>query len=119
MLFSVCPYFLLVLLLFVTSFFLYLFLFLILFPALELMGDAVVPEVHVLEEEIEFGGVTIGATMRQPLRLENRGTIPAILFIDLERHPEFTVEMDPKQLMAMMARALVWCRRRASCLRCM
>ena len=67
------------------------------------MGDAVVPEVHVLEEEIEFGGVTIGATMRQPLRLENRGTIPAILFIDLERHPEFSVEMDPKQLMAMMA----------------
>ena len=64
---------------------------------MELMGEAVVPEVHVLEEEIEFGGTTIGATMRQPLRLENRGSIPAVLFIDLERHPEFTVEMDPVQ----------------------
>ena len=28
--------------------------------------------------------------------------IPAILFIDLERHPEFSVEMDPKQLMSQM-----------------
>lgn len=70
--------------------------------AIEVLGEAVVPEVHVLEEEIEFGGVTIGATMRQPLRLENRGTIPAVLFIDLERHPEFSVEMDPKQLAAQM-----------------
>ena len=52
----------------------------------------------MLEEEVEFGGVTIGATMRQPLRLENRGAIPAVLFVDLERHPEFTVEMDPKQI---------------------
>ena len=70
---------------------------------LDIVGDAVVPEVHVLEEEIEFGGVTIGATLRSSLRLENRGTIPAVLFIDLERHPEFSVEMDPKQLAAQMA----------------
>ncbi len=62
--------------------------------AMELLAEAVVPEVTVLEEEIEFGGVTIGATMRSALSLENRGSIPAILFIDLERHPEFTVEMD-------------------------
>ena len=70
---------------------------------LDIVGTAVVPEVHVLEEEIEFGGVTIGATLRSSLRLENRGTIPAVLFIDLERHPEFSVEMDPKQLAAQMA----------------
>jgi len=43
--------------------------------ACELTGEAVIPEVHVLEEEIEFGGVTIGATMRSSLKLENKGSV--------------------------------------------
>ena len=38
----------------------------------------------------------------QSLKLENRGSIPAVLFVDLERHPEFTVEMDPNQVKRQM-----------------
>ena len=62
---------------------------------LQLQGEAVIPEVVIEEEEIEIGGVTIGGHMKKAITLENKGNITAILFIDLERYPEFTVGLAP------------------------
>ena len=47
------------------------------------------------EEEIDFGGVTIGSNMKHPISLFNNGSIQATVFIDLERYPEFTIGLAP------------------------
>ncbi len=62
---------------------------------LDLAGEALVPDVSVKEEEIDFGGVTIGSTMKHSLTLSNNGSIQATIFIDLERYPEFNVGLAP------------------------
>ena len=54
---------------------------------------AVVPEVSIKEEEFEFGGVTIGASGKKMVTVENSGDIPATMFLDLSAHAEFHVSM--------------------------
>ena len=54
---------------------------------------AVVPDVGIREEEFEFGGVTIGASGRKMVTIENSGDIPATMFLDLSSHSEFHVSM--------------------------
>ena len=51
--------------------------------------------ISILEDEIVFGGVTIGSTMKHALTLNNEGSIQATVFIDLERYPEFNVGLAP------------------------
>ena len=63
--------------------------------ALSLMGESMIPDLSVVEEEIDFGGVTIGSTMKQPITLSNSGTIQATVFVDLERYPEFNIGLAP------------------------
>ena len=62
---------------------------------LKLLGEALIPDISVEEEEIDFGGVTIGSNMKHPISLFNNGSIQATVFIDLERYPEFTIGLAP------------------------
>jgi hypothetical protein len=65
---------------------------------LPLMGRAVIPDVEVAQEEFNYEGVTIGATARQLLSIENTGRIPAVLYMELDECPEFSVEL-PEELL--------------------
>ena len=62
---------------------------------LQLSGEALIPDIAVEEEEIDFGGVTIGSNMKHPISLFNNGSIQATVFIDLERYPEFNIGLAP------------------------
>ena len=62
--------------------------------AFEAYWRGVSPHISV-EEEGDFGGVTIGSNMKHPISLFNNGSIQATVFIDLERYPEFTIGLAP------------------------
>jgi len=65
---------------------------------LQVIGNAIVPDVTISQDEFNFGGITIGATACQVLSIENHGDIPAIMNVDLTDYPDFTIEM-PEELM--------------------
>lgn len=65
---------------------------------LPLIGNAIVPDVEIQQEEFNFGGITIGATACQVLSIDNRGDIPAVMHVDLTDYPDFTIEMPEDML---------------------
>ena len=54
-------------------------------------AEAIAPDVEVLEEELDFGGVVVGARSSLPLTLHNRSAVPALMHVDLSDYPEFTL----------------------------
>ena len=54
-----------------------------------LAAEAVVPEVAVVQDEIDFGGLVVGAASKQPLTLTNRSAVAALVWCDLTEQPEF------------------------------
>lgn len=64
-------------------------------------ASVLVPEVFIMPQSvIDFGDVVLGVSVPRVVALENRSTIPASLFLDLESalSDEFAVVMPPKLL---------------------
>ncbi|MES1910253.1 MAG: hypothetical protein MHM6MM_002882 [Cercozoa sp. M6MM] len=69
-----------------------------------IVGRAVVPNVsllaaesdgaHVRKEEISFGHVVIGDQAEKRIALRNDGNVAALLYLDLQAWPEFTLKYD-------------------------
>eukprot|EP00964_Phaeocystis_antarctica_P127431 scaffold91099_cov30-Phaeocystis_antarctica.AAC.1 len=56
-------------------------------------AEACVPEVAVAEDELDFGGLVVGANSKQPLTLVNRSAVTAMLYCDLSDQPEFELQL--------------------------
>jgi hypothetical protein len=50
---------------------------------------ALIPDIRLIQDEIDFGDVTAGTSKKLPLVLENHSEIPAILYLDLGTFPGF------------------------------
>ncbi|KAH7821511.1 putative flagellar associated protein [Monocercomonoides exilis] len=60
--------------------------------SLPISGEALEPNVEIIENSIEFGDVVLGNKERKRLTITNTGSIAAILYCDLSSHPEFTIQ---------------------------
>lgn len=60
---------------------------------LPIIATAVVPNIEFLEEEIEFGQLTLGAMSTQPISLKNSSAVEGTLYVNLQQHPEFTLSL--------------------------
>mmetsp|Transcript_18627 Transcript_18627/g.36432 ORF Transcript_18627/g.36432 Transcript_18627/m.36432 type:complete len:3020 (+) Transcript_18627:106-9165(+) len=58
---------------------------------LEITGEAVIPDVEVVQDEIDFSGVTLGANGTHPVSIMNRSGVSVIMQIDLSSKPEFSL----------------------------
>lgn len=58
---------------------------------LPLSATATVPDAVIQQTAFDFGVVAIGASHRLRVTIENRGLIPAVLFVDLSKHPMFAL----------------------------
>jgi hypothetical protein len=56
---------------------------------LGLAYDAIIPDVQLLADEIDFGEVTTGISQQLPLTLENNSKIAATLYFDMSSFPDF------------------------------
>lgn len=63
-----------------------------------LIGESVVPDVHLDQATFEFGKVAIGSDVMLPLHLSNRGSIAAELLLDLTPFPGFMVYSLPADI---------------------
>jgi hypothetical protein len=54
-----------------------------------LTGQAVLPDVEVLQEEVAFGETTLGSTHLTPLSIINRSEVTVTLELDLAQHADF------------------------------
>lgn len=59
---------------------------------------AIIPNVYVKEEEIDFGGITYKTSSFRDFTIVNASPIPSILYINLEEHPEFEVSLHPDRV---------------------
>ena len=59
-------------------------------------AHAVVPQVKIIEEVFDFGGVTFGDSKTLDLTLENESSIEAKLIVDLREYPEFELSLTPE-----------------------
>lgn len=55
-------------------------------------ASPLVPELRVLEDEVDFQGVTIGTTGRKPLTIENESKVSVTMYLDLTKYPEFSLQ---------------------------
>lgn len=60
---------------------------------LPLNGEAVIPEIQILQDQTDFDGVTIGSKAVRSISFENKGEVAAILNLDLSEHFEFEVAL--------------------------
>lgn len=58
---------------------------------LPIMATAVVPNIDFIEDEIEFGQLTLGAMATQPMSLKNSSAVEGTLYVNLQPYPEFTL----------------------------
>ena len=58
---------------------------------LPIKAKIIEPDVHILEPEFNFAGVTIGAKMTKKLSLENKSNIKAVVIAGFEDFPEFSL----------------------------
>lgn len=56
--------------------------------------DAVVPNISILQDELDFGFVTQGMSKIIPLTIDNRGRIAATAYLDFSSLPEFSINLD-------------------------
>jgi len=59
-------------------------------------AHSVVPQVKIVEEVFDFGGVTFGDSKTLDLTLENESSIEAKLIVDLREFPEFELNLYPE-----------------------
>ncbi len=57
--------------------------------------EALIPDIRLLQEEIDFGDVTAGTSKKLGLTLENHSKIPATLYLDLATFPGFELVGPP------------------------
>lgn len=55
-------------------------------------GQSELPQVYLQSTEFDFGRVFVGSSAAIETEIMNTGCIPAILFLDLQSHPEFRIE---------------------------
>ncbi|OHT12743.1 hypothetical protein TRFO_17376 [Tritrichomonas foetus] len=60
--------------------------------SLNVTGQSELPKIHLHNTEFEFGRVFVGSSSSIDAEISNVGSIPAILFLDLQNHPEFRIE---------------------------
>merc|ERR1740138_424241 len=60
---------------------------------LPIQATAVVPNIEFLEDEIEFGQLTLGAMATAPISLKNTSAVEGTLFVNLQPHPEFMLAL--------------------------
>jgi hypothetical protein len=51
--------------------------------------EAIIPDVRLLQDEMDFGEVTTGISKTLPLVLENKSRIAATLYLDMSAFPDF------------------------------
>lgn len=56
-------------------------------------ATAIVPQVKIEEDALDFGGVTFGDSKILPLTIVNNSTIDAKLILDLRDYPEFEISV--------------------------
>jgi hypothetical protein len=56
-------------------------------------ANAIIPNVYIDREEIDFGGVTCGNTSVEEFNLTNESLIDAVVYIDLREHQEFEISL--------------------------
>jgi hypothetical protein len=67
---------------------------------LGIVATAVVPNIEFVEDEIDFGQLTLGDRSSRPLSLKNTSAVDGTLYVNLQNYPEFTLalaESDPKE----------------------
>lgn len=60
---------------------------------LVIRATALVPNVYIQEPDIDFAGVTVGSTVQRRFTLVNESPIAAVLYLNLEEHPEFEISL--------------------------
>eukprot|EP00929_Paragymnodinium_shiwhaense_P088700 TRINITY_DN49010_c0_g1_i1.p1 TRINITY_DN49010_c0_g1~~TRINITY_DN49010_c0_g1_i1.p1 ORF type:complete len:2929 (-),score=783.00 TRINITY_DN49010_c0_g1_i1:108-8894(-) len=60
---------------------------------LPIQAQAVVPNIEFVEEEIDFGQITLGAIKVMPISLCNSSAVDGTLYVNLQPHPEFTLSL--------------------------
>jgi len=58
-----------------------------------IVATAVVPNIEFLEDEIEFGQLTLGAVEMKTISLKNSSAVEGTLYVNLQPHPEFTLAL--------------------------
>jgi hypothetical protein len=53
---------------------------------LHVSGDAIVPDVTILQKEVDFAGVTLGGSASQLVSFDNVSDVTCVLFLDLSRY---------------------------------
>lgn len=62
---------------------------------LPIRAEAKIPEVLLLEDEYNMGDVIIGGRCKRKVTIENRGSITALMLLDLSKNSEFTIDDYP------------------------
>lgn len=60
---------------------------------LQVHASSIIPRVFIQEPDIDFGQVTVSSTLVRRFTLINESPIAAILYLNLEEHPEFEVNL--------------------------
>ena len=58
---------------------------------LQVHATSIIPKVYIQEPDIDFGGVTVSSQLTRRFTLVNESPIPAVLYLNLEDHPEFEI----------------------------
>eukprot|EP00931_Biecheleriopsis_adriatica_P036216 TRINITY_DN2086_c0_g1_i7.p1 TRINITY_DN2086_c0_g1~~TRINITY_DN2086_c0_g1_i7.p1 ORF type:complete len:2928 (-),score=554.29 TRINITY_DN2086_c0_g1_i7:9-8792(-) len=60
---------------------------------LPIVATAVIPNIEFIEDEIEFGSLTLGAPGVVPISLKNSSAVEGTLFVNLQPYPEFSLSL--------------------------
>ncbi|CAE7358857.1 CFAP47 [Symbiodinium natans] len=60
---------------------------------LPIMATAVNPNIEFIEDEIEFGQLTLGALGMVPISLKNSSAVEGTLYVNLQPYPEFSLSL--------------------------
>jgi len=60
---------------------------------LPISAQAMVPNIEMMEDEIEFGQLTLGAMASAPITLKNSSAVEGTLYVNLQPYPEFSLSL--------------------------
>lgn len=58
---------------------------------LNITGSSIIPDVEVEQDELNFEGITLGASKTLPLSILNRSPVTVTMLLDLSQQPEFSL----------------------------
>lgn len=64
----------------------------------QIKGQGVIPDVEIMEDQFDFGGVTMGVPSSLPITFTNRGAVTVSLYLDLTDHPDFSIQFPQEWL---------------------